>query len=94
MKVHKKEKMKRIIPFTILLMTLAVCTAPQVQALEPAATEMPQAVIQILPRSIANRMGTNSKFAQLPMAAKTEYVFFRKDALAMNGPISGESAIL
>jgi putative hemolysin len=39
----KKEKMKRIIPFTILLMTLAACTAQQVQAPEPAATETPQA---------------------------------------------------
>jgi len=34
--------MKRIIPFTILLMTLAACTAQQVQTPEPAATETPQ----------------------------------------------------
>jgi putative hemolysin len=35
--------MKRIIPFTILLMTLAACTALQVQTPEPAATDIPQA---------------------------------------------------
>jgi putative hemolysin len=35
----KKEKMKRIIPFAILLMTLAACTALRVQTPEPAATE-------------------------------------------------------
>ncbi len=35
--------MKRIIPFTILLMTLAACTALKGQTPEPAATEMPQA---------------------------------------------------
>jgi putative hemolysin len=34
--------MKRIIPFTILLMTLAACTAQQIQTPEPAATETPQ----------------------------------------------------
>ncbi|MFZ0532606.1 MAG: DUF333 domain-containing protein [Anaerolineales bacterium] len=35
--------MKRIIPFTIVLMTLAACTAPWVQTTEPVATDMPQA---------------------------------------------------
>jgi putative hemolysin len=34
--------MKRIFTFTIILMALAACTSPQVQALEPAATDMPQ----------------------------------------------------
>jgi putative hemolysin len=34
--------MNRIIPFTIVLMTLAACTALQVQTPEPAATETPQ----------------------------------------------------
>ena len=34
--------MKRIIPFTILLMTLTACTAQQVQTPEPAATDIPQ----------------------------------------------------
>jgi putative hemolysin len=34
--------MKRIIPFTILLIALAACTALQVQAPEPTATETPQ----------------------------------------------------
>jgi putative hemolysin len=35
--------MKRIITFTIILMALTACTAPQVQTPEPAATDMPQA---------------------------------------------------
>ena len=35
--------MKRIIPFTILMITLAACGEPQVQAPEPTATDMPQA---------------------------------------------------
>jgi putative hemolysin len=35
--------MKRIIPFTILLMALAACTTPQVHTPEPAATEKPLA---------------------------------------------------
>jgi putative hemolysin len=35
--------MKRIIPFTILLMALASCSAPQVQAPGSAATDTPQA---------------------------------------------------
>jgi putative hemolysin len=39
---RKKEKMKRIIPFTIILIALAACTAPQVQVPEPTATDMPQ----------------------------------------------------
>ena len=34
--------MKRIILFTILLMTLAACASPQVQSSEPAATDKPQ----------------------------------------------------
>jgi len=34
--------MKRIFTFTIILMTLAACTAPQVQSPEPAATDIPQ----------------------------------------------------
>jgi len=37
--------MRRIIPFTIILMALAACTAPQVQSLVPASTDMPQAGI-------------------------------------------------
>jgi hypothetical protein len=36
-------------------------------------------------------MGTNSKFALLPMAAKTEYVFFRMAAHVTNGLITGEN---
>jgi putative hemolysin len=39
---RKKEKMKRIIPFTIVLMTLAACAAPWVQSSEPAASDKPQ----------------------------------------------------
>ena len=35
--------MKRIITFIIILMALAACIAPQVQATKPAATDMPQA---------------------------------------------------
>jgi putative hemolysin len=35
--------MKRILPFTIILMALTACTALQVQTLEPAVTDMPQA---------------------------------------------------
>jgi putative hemolysin len=35
--------MKRIIPFTILLLGLAACAAPQVQAHEPTATDNPAA---------------------------------------------------
>jgi putative hemolysin len=35
--------MKRIFTFTIILMALAACTAPHVQATEPAATDLPQA---------------------------------------------------
>ena len=34
--------MKRIFTFTIILMALTACTAPQVQTPEPAATDMPQ----------------------------------------------------
>lgn len=34
--------MKRFLPFTIILLVLAACTAPQVQAPEPAATDIPQ----------------------------------------------------
>jgi putative hemolysin len=37
--------MKRIIAFTILLMTLTACTALQVQKPEPTSTDMPQAVM-------------------------------------------------
>jgi putative hemolysin len=40
---RKKEKMKRIIPFTILLMTLAACASPWVQSSESVGTDMPQA---------------------------------------------------
>ena len=35
--------MKRIIPFTILLVAVTACTAPQVQSTKPAATDLPQA---------------------------------------------------
>ena len=35
--------MKRIIPFTILLMALAACAAPRIQSSEPATTDMHQA---------------------------------------------------
>jgi putative hemolysin len=42
-KNRKKEKMKRMILFTILLMTLTACTLSQTQATPgPAATDMPQ----------------------------------------------------
>jgi uncharacterized protein len=37
--------MKRIISFTIILIALAACKAPQVQAPEPTATDIPQAGI-------------------------------------------------
>jgi putative hemolysin len=43
LKRRKKEKMKRIFTFTIFLIALTACTAPQVQAPEPAATDTPQA---------------------------------------------------
>ena len=43
-------------------------------------------VCPILPRSIARRMGTNSKFARLLMAANPEYVFFRMAAPVTSGP--------
>jgi putative hemolysin len=40
---RKKEKMKNIFTFVIILMALTACTAPQTQAApEPAATGMPQ----------------------------------------------------
>jgi putative hemolysin len=39
----KREKMKRIILFTIILMSLAACTAPQAQSFKPVSTVMPQA---------------------------------------------------
>jgi putative hemolysin len=35
--------MKRIFTFTIILMSLAACTAPQAQSFEPVSTVMPQA---------------------------------------------------
>ncbi len=38
-------------------------------------------------------MGTNSKFALLPMAVKTEYVFFRMAAPVTSGLITGESVV-
>ena len=38
-------------------------------------------------------MGTNLKFALLPMAANPEYVFFRMAAPVTSGPISGESVV-
>jgi putative hemolysin len=38
-----KRKMKIIIPFTIILMAMAACTATQNQSPEPAATDKPQA---------------------------------------------------
>jgi uncharacterized protein len=41
----KKEIMKRIIPFTILLMTLAACASPWVQSSKSSGTDMPQANI-------------------------------------------------
>ena len=34
--------MKKIFTFTIILMALTACTAPQVQTPEPAATDIPQ----------------------------------------------------
>jgi len=41
---RKKEKVKRIITFVIILMALTSCAAPQTQATpEPATTDMPQA---------------------------------------------------
>jgi putative hemolysin len=39
---RKKEKMKKIFTFTIILMALTACTSLQVQPLEPAATDIPQ----------------------------------------------------
>ena len=90
----KKEKMKRIIPFTILLMTLAACTAQQVQTPEPAATETPK-VNMPNPASVycVSRMGTNLKFTLRLMAANPEYVFFRTAAPVTSGHISGESVV-
>jgi putative hemolysin len=40
---RKKEKMKRIIPFTIILMALTACTSFRVQTSDSAGTEIPQA---------------------------------------------------
>jgi putative hemolysin len=40
---RKKEEMKRIFAFTMILMTLAACTTPWVQTLEPAPMDTPQA---------------------------------------------------
>jgi putative hemolysin len=40
---QKEEKMKKIFTFTFILMALTACSALQVQAPEPAATDMPQA---------------------------------------------------
>jgi uncharacterized protein len=40
---RKKEEMKRIFTFTIILMVLTACTALQVQTPEPAVTDVPQA---------------------------------------------------
>lgn len=40
---RKKEKMNRIVPFTIVLMALAACTALPAETPEPAATETAQA---------------------------------------------------
>ena len=38
-------------------------------------------------------MGTNSKYALLLMAVKTEYVFFQMAAPVTNGLITGESVV-
>jgi putative hemolysin len=43
MQKRKQEKMKRIIPFTIILMALTACTSLRVQTSEPAATDTPPA---------------------------------------------------
>jgi putative hemolysin len=37
-----RKKMKKIFIYTIILMTLAACTAPQVETLNPTATDIPQ----------------------------------------------------
>ena len=83
--------MKRIFTFTIILMALTACAAPQLRHLNLLRRTCLRRVCQILPRSIASRMGTNSKFTLLPMAVNPEYVFFRMAAPVTSGPISGES---
>jgi putative hemolysin len=40
---RKKKKMKRILPFTIILMAMTACTALQAQTSDLAATEIPKA---------------------------------------------------
>jgi putative hemolysin len=42
---EKKEKMKKIFTFTIILLALTACTSLRIQTPEPAATEIPQANI-------------------------------------------------
>ena len=91
---RKKEKMKRIFTFTIILMALTACTSFQVQTSElccdgHASGKYAKSCLGLL----QGAMGTNSKFARLPMAAKTEYVFFRMAAPVTSGPISGESVV-
>ena len=92
---HKntRREMKRIFTFTINLdgtdSLLIALTGPEL--LNPLRRTCLRRICPILPRSIASRMGTNSKFALLPMAAKTAYVFFRMAAPVTSGPISGES---
>jgi putative hemolysin len=44
-RTEKKEKMKRILAFTIILMVLTACTAVKLQTPEPAPTDMPQAAL-------------------------------------------------
>ena len=62
-----------------------------VQTPEPAATDIPQVNMPNPASVYCEQNGTNSKFTLLPMAAKTEYVFFRMAAPVTSGPISGES---
>jgi putative hemolysin len=40
---ERRKKIKKIIPFTILLMALVACAVPRAQVPESAATDMPQA---------------------------------------------------
>ena len=80
--------MKKIFTFIIILMALTACTAFQTQTVpEPAATDMPQVGMPNPASVYCTQKGTNSKFALLLMAAKTEYVFFRMAAPVTNGPI-------
>jgi putative hemolysin len=57
----KKEKMKRIITFAIILMALTACIAPQVQTPDPTATDIPQAGIPNPASVYCNEQGNKNE---------------------------------